>query len=502
MSSAEIIAENKQLVAQISNLKEQHAELQHRYKELIRLIYGSKTERYIPSTEGASQLHLFNQEEQGNSEEQLTEQISYERKRSTNKHPGRHPIPDHLPVVEQIIEPHVDTEGLVKIGEEITETLDYTPANLIKKRTIRPKYVKKETEEIHIAALPDRFMGKGIAEPGLLAHLAVSKYVDHLPFYRQAKQFARDFNWQVSRNTLNNWMRYICDRFEPVYESLQQQVLTSTYIQVDESPLKVLERKEQKLKGKSPPSQKKRMIGYQWVYMSPQHKSVYFEYRKGRGMPGPKETLVNYNGYIQCDGYKVYDKLASQESGIELIGCLAHARRKFYEAKESDPQRSKYAMAIFNKIYQLDSQYAREDLSVNDERLEMRQTQMKAEYETLLNWIQQESTNVLPKSPIGKAMNYFQAQYPKLIRCLDRGDLHIDNNWVENKIRPLALGRKNYLFAGSHNGARWIAMMYSFFGTCYMHNVNPRDWLIKAMEQMTYTKIEDYAELLPSTLEV
>jgi len=499
VSTAEIIAEKDALLLKKDQQIEQ---LQFQYKQVLKLLYGSKTERFISNTEDASQLHLFNQDEQGQSEEKQTEQISYERKRPSKKHPGRHPIPDHLPVVEQTIEPQGGTEGLVKIGEEVTQTLDYTPASLIKRITIRPKYINKETETIHIAASPDRFMEKGIAEPGLLAHLVVNKYVDHLPLYRQAKQFARDFNWQVSTNTLNNWMRYICDRFEPVYESLHQQVLTSTYIQVDESPLKVLERKEQKSKGKSPPSQKKRMIGYQWVYMSPEHKSVYFEYRKGRGMHGPKETLADYVGYVQCDGYKVYDKLARQESGIRLIGCLAHARRKFYEAKDSDPKRSKYAMVIFKRIYHLDSQYAREDLSVNNQRLEMRHTKMKAEYENLLNWIKEESTHVLPKSPIGKAMNYFQAQYSKLIGCLDRGDLHIDNNWVENKIRPLALGRKNYLFAGSHNGARWIAMMYSFFGTCYMHNVNPREWLIKAMEQMTHTKIEDYADLLPGKLVV
>jgi len=497
VSTAEIIAEKDALLLKKDQQIEQ---LQFQYKQVLKLLYGSKTERYISSTEDASQLHLFNQDQQENNEEQVTQQISYERKRPSKKHPGRHPIPDHLPVIEQIIEPEENTEGLIRIGEQVTETLDYTPANLIKIRTVRPKYANKETEDIHIADLPARFMEKGIAEPGLLAHLAVSKYVDHLPLYRLAKQFSRDFNWQVSRNTLNNWVRYLCDRFEPVYESLQQQVLTSTYILVDESPLKVLERKEHKSKGKSPPSQKKRMIGYQWVYMSPSHKSVYFEYRKGRGMHGPKETLADYVGYVQCDGYKVYDKLARQESGIKLIGCLAHARRKFYEAKDSDAKRSQYAMSIFNKIYQLDSQYAREDLSVNKDRLEMRQTEMKTEYKKLLNWIKEQSIQVLPKSPIGKAMNYYQAQYPKLVGCLERGDLHIDNNWVENKIRPLALGRKNYLFAGSHNGARWIAMMYSFFGTCQMHDINPRDWLIKAMEKMTHTKIEDYADLLPGKL--
>ena len=214
-------------------------------------------------------------------------------------------------------------------------------------------------------------------------------------------------------------------------------------------------------------------------------------------MHGPKEILRGYKGYVQSDGYAVYDKIARQNEAITSIGCLAHARRKFYEAKDSDKKRSDYAMSILNKIYQLDGQYDRADLAVNNSRYTLRQKQIKPLYEELLSWIQKESEVVLPKSPIGKAMNYFQSQYPKLIRCLDQGNLHLDNNWVENKIRPLAIGRKNYLFAGSHNGAKWIAMMYSFFGTCYMNDINPRTWLQETMQYMTTHKIEDYRILIP-----
>jgi len=183
------------------------------------------------------------------------------------------------------------------------------------------------------------------------------------------------------------------------------------------------------------------------------------------------------------------------------MGCLAHARRKFYDAKDSDVTRSTYALEIFAKIYELDSQFDRQDLNVNEQRSKLRQQQIKPLYEKLLSWIQEESPKVLPKSPIGKAMNYFQSQYSKLIQCLDDGRFHLDNNWIENKIRPLALGRKNYLFAGSHSGARWMAMMYSFFGTCFMNDINPRDWLKQTMETLANQKVEDFATLVPGYTE-
>lgn len=500
MNTAEIIAEKDQIIIQQAALNKKQEEriqtLEHQYNQLLRLVYGSKSERFISTIEDPAQLGLFEQEVDQEELEKQTEHISYDRKKATKKHPGRHEIPDHLPVIEQVIEPEGNTEGLVKIGQEISDSLDYTPASLVKRRIIRPKYADKKTDSIHIAPMPERFMNKGIAEPGLLSHMVVSKYVDHLPLYRQAKQFAREFDFYVSASTMNNWMSYVCDRLEPIYESIQKQVLASSYIQVDESPLKVLERKIGKT-GKSPPDSKKKMIGYQWVYMSPEQKTVYFNYRKGRGMHGPKEVLESYQGHVQTDGYAVYDKIARQNESIKSIGCLAHARRKFYEAKDSDKKRSDYAMSILNKIYHLDGQYDRADLAVNDSRYTLRQEQIKPLYEELLSWIQKESEVVLPKSPIGKAMNYYQSQYPKLIGCLEQGNLHLDNNWVENKIRPLALGRKNYLFAGSHNGAKWIAMMYSFFGTCYMNDINPRTWLQETMEYMTTHKIEDYSTLIP-----
>ena len=498
MNATQIIAEKDHLISKKDEVINQQAlqinQLQHQYTELLRIIYGSKSERFVSSSVDMAQLNLFNKELEQVIEEQEKEQISYERNRSKSNHPGRHPLPDHLPVIEQTLEPEEDTTGLDKIGEQITESLDYTPASLVKRRIVRPKYIDRKKNKIYISELPERAIDKCIAEPGLLSHIVVGKYIDHLPLYRQAKQFSREFDWQVSSSTLNNWMREVCSLLDPLYEALGKQVLESDYLQVDESPHKVLERKEGK--GKSPPD-KKKMIGYQWVYLSPNKKLVYFNYRKGRGQHGPKEVLNGYQGYVQCDGYKVYDKIAKLNKGIQLIGCLAHARRKFYEAKDSDRKRSEYAMEIFGEIYKLDREYARDDNEHIEKKYEIRQEKIKPLLEKLLGWIKTESEQILPKSPIGKAMSYYQSQYPKLITVIDRGDLHLDNNWVENKIRPLALGRKNYLFAGSHQGAKWMAMMYSFFGTCCMHDINPREWLTSTLENIKGHPINRIKELLP-----
>jgi transposase len=461
----------------------QIASLTHQLEQLKTLIFGQKRERFksnIPD----EQLNLFVLPEAEQVEDPAIEKITYERKKSTN-HPGRSPLPDHLPVEEHIIEPQVDTEGMVKIGEEITETLDYTPASLVIKRTIRPKYVDSKNERIHIGPLPERPLSKGIAEAGLLAHILVSKFVDHLPYYRQIQRFKRDFRWEVSQSTINNWMAACCTLLKPLYQDMKKKILQSHYIQADESPIRVLDQDKPGTTHQ----------GYQWVYHAPEEGIVVFHYRKGRGMHGPKELLMNYSGYLQCDGYKVYDKIGKRKE-ITLVGCLVHARRKFFEAKESDAKRSDYALDVFQQIYRANKQINL--MSPNEgQKQQMRIETIKPLMEELLDWVQEESIEVLPKSRIGKAMVYYQNQWPKLQNILFDPKLELDNNLIENKIRPLALGRKNYLFAGSHNGAEWAAMIYSFFATCKIHQVNPWDWLKDVLQKLTETNIQELDQLMP-----
>ncbi len=471
--------------AQIAELTMQNAQLKRELDQLRKLIFGAKKERFVSENSSPGQLSLFEDLPvgQGPVEEQTKETISYERKKPAKKHEGRNEIPDHLPVIEVIIEPDQDVTGMKKIGEEITETLEYTAASLVKKRIIRPKYALPQNEGIIIGKLPSRPIDKGIAEASLLSYIIVCKFIDHLPFYRQIQIFKREFNWDVSASTINDWFAACCTLLEPLYEELKRQVLSSGYVQVDESPIKVLD-------SDKPGSTHQ---GYQWVYHSPEIRRVLFEYRKGRGMHGPKEVLENYNGWLQCDGYGVYDKIAMLP-GISIAGCLAHARRYYHEALSNDKKRAEYALEIFQDIYEIER--SNKAMKPQERKLD-RIAKVKPLMDKLKSWIEEECVKVLPKSAIGKAMNYTQSQWHKLYNLLEDGRLQIDNNLIENKIRPLALGRKNYLFAGSHEGAKRIAMMYSFMGTCKANDVNPNEWLKKVLEKLPDTKMSELAGLLP-----
>lgn len=450
MSKDEIIAE----------LRKENGYLKQELNTLKRLIFATKSERYKSNLD-IQQLDLFVGE--GNGQEVVVQEekqtIRYQRKKKA--HPGRNKLPEHLPVEEVIIEPQENISGLKKIGEEVSETLKYTKASLVKVRTIRPKYEKPEQEGVLIASLPSRALHKCIAEPSLVAHILVSKFVDHLPYYRQIKRFKRDFDWELSSSTINDWFVSCSTLLKPVYDEMANKITKSQYIQVDESPIKVLESEKSKQCHQ----------GYQWVYHNPADKIIVFHYRKGRGMHGPKEFLKDYKGYLQCDGYGVYDKIG-QSKNIQLVGCMAHARRYFHQALDNDRPRSEYAMDRFKVMYRVERSWKNEEITQKE-----RKTKIRSVLAELKEWCDQQTYEILPKSAIGKAVGYFIRQYPKLSQVADTEQIQIDNNLIENKIRPLALGRKNYLFAGNHKAAQRIAMMYSFFATCQAKGRDPSEWL-------------------------
>ena len=444
----------QELVAENTSLKENNAvfekdnavfrekisSLELQLQQLYKLINGFKSESFTAQTV-VDQLSLFSGDILQASEETPQETITYSRDKK--KHQGRNALPEHLPVREVIIEPEQDTTGLKKIGEEISETLEYTPASLVKRRTIRPKYAIPDNDGVIIADLPSRPIDKAIVEACLLAHILVGKYIDHLPFYRQIQIFKRDFRWEPAQSTMSDWMASCCKLLEPLYNTLKQKILESDYIQGDESPIKVLD------------SDKKGSThqGYQWVYHDPIQKLVLFNYRKGRGQNGPKELLAGYKGYLQCDGYTVYDKIG-KDPNITLAGCLVHARRKFHDALDSDKKRSTKILAIFKKMYLEERSIKEESLDNFDKRKLLRDKKIKPLLEQIKQWVTAEQFNLLPKSPIGKAMTYFINQYPKLEVIFKDGRIELDNNLIENAIRPMAIGRKNYLFCGSHVSLR------------------------------------------------
>ncbi|MEK6482572.1 IS66 family transposase [Catalinimonas sp. 4WD22] len=477
LSKEALLEENRRLKASVAYLAEEIAELK-------RLIYGSKRERFVPAQKDDAQLSLELEAETAEEAQAVVKQtVSYQRSfKQAGKKPVRQSFPDHLPRIDVVLEPKEDVRHMRKIGEEVTEELDLEPARLFVRRYIRSRYVSVE-ESFHIAELPARPIEKGIPGPGLLAQILVDKFVYHLPFYRQAQRYER-LGMKIPSSTLNGWLPAACNLLEPLYLALKFEVLKSTYLQVDETPIPVLDKQK-----------KKTHQGYHWVYYSPEEKLVLFDYQKGRNREGPKQLLKSYQGYLQTDGYQAYDQFEDRED-IVPVGCLAHARRYFEHAKDSDPVRSEHALLLIQQLYAVERQ-AREQNLNHEQRYQLRQEKSVPVMDALGQWLVNEYPTVLPKSKIGKAFYYLIGRYNKIYLYLQDGRLEVDNNLIENSIRPVALGRKNYLFAGSHSGAEKAAIIYSLLGSCKLRNINPYDYLKNILERLPEHPVNRLHELLP-----
>lgn len=434
-----------------------------------RMQFGQKRERFEgdPSQimlpfEAAATLVEQQQEE-------TKEKIEYVRKRPN--HHGRAKLPDHLPVEEIEIHPEGDLSDMVCIGKEVTEELECEPARFFIKRYIRYKYAAKNGEGVKIADLPERIIDKGIPGASLLASILVDKYVDHLPLYRQKQRFARE-NIQIASSTINGWTKEALLKLEPLYDQLVFDTKSKGYLQVDETPIKVLD------------SDKKGAThqGYYWVYHAPLEGTVLFDYSPTRGSNAPLPILGNFKGYLQTDGYIVYEKYARSKD-ITHLACWAHSRREFEKSLDNDRPRAEKALKLIQKLYAIE-RIARDGQLDTAAIKELRLKESLPIINEMGKWIFQEIKNTLPKSQIGKAMAYAYARWDALSAYLYDGSLHIDNNLVENAIRPACLGRKNYLFAGSHEAAQRAAMIYSFFAICKKHEVNPFLWLKYTLENI------------------
>lgn len=483
------IQENKELKDQVELFKQKNNYLQAQLDQLKRMIFGAKSERFVPEAiPGQMMLELGAGPALEIIDGHPTPVGSYSRggqKTAVENKPVRSLLPADLPRQEIIIEPEEDISGCRKIGEEITETLELELPQLVILRYVRPKYVKSDGSTILIGELPSMPIQKGMAGPKLLAHVVISKYVDHLPVYRQVKQFSR-WGIELPDSTIYGWITGTCKLLEPLYECLKTRSLSSNYLQADESPLQVMTKEK---KGKT-------HRGYMWVYHSPPKKMVLFDYRPGRNKEGPEELLKNYRGFLQTDGYQVYDDFANTP-GITLVGCMAHARRYFEQALNNDRQTAEYVMQRFGLLYDLEREMRDSGNSV-EEIAKRRTEEALPVLEEMKQFMKSAITRVTPQSPIGKAIGYALPRWEKLSLYTKHGELNIDNNLVENQIRPLAIGRKNYMFAGSHESAQRSAMLYSFMGTCKLNGVDPEKWLTDVLRKIPDTKLSELHTLLPN----
>ncbi len=476
-------------------------ELTFQVKELIRLVHGAKSERFVSNEAlAATQLSL------GLTLEPTAEpivEVQVEKKtvyvpvteKPASKHHGRNPLPPHLKRVEIVIEPTEDTTGLVCIGYEVTEELEYEKGKLFVNQFKRAKYalpVADEKTKILVGELPVRPIERAIAGSALLTYIIISKFCDHLPFYRLVQMFER-LGVTISPATINDWITACCDLLQPLYELLKEEVLSQPYLQVDETPIKVLDKDK---KGST-------HRGYHWIYHAPLTKMVLFDYQPGRGREGPGHLLKDFKGHLQTDGYGVYEDFDNKE-GITQIQCMAHARRMFEKALDNHPQLASYALTQIQQLYAIERKA--KDLSLNyDERYALRQKEALPLLTDFNVWLiahipsQEKTTDaVLPSSTMGKAINYALSRWHQLMIYAHHGELHIDNNAAENAIRPIALGRKNYLFAGSHKGAERAAMIYSLLATCKKQGVEPSAWLEDVLKRISSHPINKLKELLPN----
>ncbi len=487
-SSVKNAIENTQ-VEQVILSKEQYEKLlseneylKQQLLELKRMIFGSKSERFVPNDD--SQLNLFDIEKQ--KAEPETEEITYIRDKAQKekKSAVRTKIPCHLPRIEETIEPDNIENGSKKIGEEITEILEYNPSQVFVRKIIRPKYAKSNNDGIAIAELPSLPIPKGNAGASMLAYIMVSKFVDHLPYYRQIQIFKRQ-QLTLSDSTLNGWFNATANLLEPLYDTLEKQVLQSDYIQADESPIGVQDSHKQG----------SLHTGYQWVYRSPVNRLVLFKYHHSRERKAPEKILQTFSGSLQTDGYQAYQNMKTN-GNITLLACFAHARRYFEKALDNDKKRAEYVLKQIQLLYDIERNARERDIDFKT-RERYRKLYAQPILLKLENWLKDNISQTLPKSAIGKAIGYTLNLWSKLKEYINDGKYEIDNNLIENAIRPLALGRKNYLFAGSHKAAQRAAMMYSFFATCKINNTEPLAWLTDVLDRISDHKANRLYELLP-----
>ena len=380
---------------------------------------------------------------------------------------------------------------LKHIGEEVSERLEYVPASLVVIEEACQKYACPKGCTVVTAGKPSAPIEKGLPGPGLLAHVAVSKYGDHLPLHRQEAIFGRQ-GVELPRQTMADWMRACADLVSPLYELMKQRVLGSKAIQTDDTPVPVLD-----------PDLPHTRTGRIWTYVGDgAHPYTVYDYTPTRSRAGPEEFLKAFRGYLQADAYSGYDHFYEEpERGIDEVACWAHARRRFFEAQSSDLMRSTVMLAYIRLLYDVERE-AREQQLKGEARRALRQKKSKPILEDIHAYLQHEQPHVLPKSPEGEAIAYTLSNWKALIRYGEDGDLEIDNTGAERSLRSVAVGRKNWMFYGSDNGGRTAAVLSSFIATSKRLGLDPFAYLRDLFGRIGSHPQSRLAELLPDQWKV
>jgi len=492
-------ARNQQLTTENQRYKAQVLTLTEQLNLALARRYAASSEKLSPDQIALFDEAEFNAETVPESEVDVDDdEITIAA--HTRKKRGRKPIPRHLPRIDVIheipeSERRCDHDGrlLTEIDEVIAEQLDIIPATIRVLRHIRKKYACDCGQCIKTAPLPAQPIPKSLASPGLLAHIAVSKYQDALPLYRQETILQR-IGVDIPRATLANWMIRVGTLIQPLVNLLDDKLLNHDILQMDETTVQVL-----KESGKSAQSK-----SYLWLQRGgpPEHPVVRYHYDPGRGAGVAERLLDGFRGYLQTDGYDGYNAAVGANNLIH-VGCMAHARRRFSDAVKAQGRnrirgKAHRGLALIQKLYRIEKQTRKLD---PEERHAHRQRHAKPVLEEMRGWLDQSLPQVPPTSATGKALHYLHKQWPKLIRYLDDGRLEIDNNAAENAIRPFVLGRKNWLFSDSVRGVTTSANLYSLIETAKANGLEPYAYLRYVFTELpTAGTVDAIESLLPGNV--
>ncbi|HEX4887401.1 MAG TPA: IS66 family transposase [Luteibaculaceae bacterium] len=470
-----------QLQKMVHDLIQANQKLQAEVDFFKRQIFGKKSERFIPTP---GQLVLEGLDVAAEPGLMPSQGNLPALSKPEKQKPVRKPIDESkFEVITQELHPEVDLEELAFIGVEESSYKVLVDAKIVIKKIKRYKY-QKPSGEIIIADMPYRPFAKSAVSSSIVSEVLVQKYVDAMPIYRQEKAWNR-LGVDFAYSSLSDMQTMGYDLIKPLFEAFKKSILASSYLQVDESPFKVLSSEK---KGAS-------HLGYQWVYLDPVSELVFYNYQRGRSEQHPLEMLKDFKGIIQTDGYAGYNKVAQKEN-IEQLFCMAHARRYFERALSNDPDRATFFLEEVKKLYLIESHIKEKHLQGTD-KTAYRQRHAKPVLELIGTWLDQNWAQTTPKSTIGKAIQYSRERWQGLSAYVEFDHVQIDNNAVERSIRPMVVGRKNYLFAGSDQSAERAACFYSFFITCRMHNVNPKAWVNDVFEKIEHLKPSQYHTLFP-----
>lgn len=489
----------------INTLTRQNESLQKRLNELTaqvawlnRQLFGRKSEKL--SSLDPNQPDLFgdcfsdNAAEIAEFREIAVETITKETVETKRRERNNRKMMENLPVLEKVvIEPEgIDLELYKKIGEEVTRVVEHKPGQLYIKEIIRPKYALKNNislppagrKGVEIAAMPLLPIYKGIAGPTLLAEILLQKYEYHLPFYRQVQQL-RHLGFKASESTIDGWFKPVVELLKPLYEVLKLEIMKSDYIQGDETTVPVLDKASHQTNKE-----------YLWMVRAVVERLVLFHYDKGsRSGAVIGQLTKGFKGHFQCDGFEGYESAFKANPDVCLVNCMAHIRRHFEKAITENKQLAEYALKEIQLLYFIEQDCDQKQLKEN-ERMEKRQELAKPIMDALKLWMETEGIKYSPNSLIGKAITYAYTRWGNMMRYLQDGRIRIDNNLAENAIRPITLGRKNYLFCGDHQAAVSMSVICSLLATCKAHKVNPRNYLNEVIERMPYMQKATYDQLL------